>query len=827
MLDDLHWADSASLELLSYIVRHHAQARLLVLGTCRESEIGRNPTLERAVNEQIRQRVLDTVVVNPLTAEEVEALAVSYLGGPTGSNVGPILYEQSEGNPFFAEELLRNWLEAGAIAQGDNGWMAVVPLKPSLPPSIVGALRQRFARLPSEIIGLLRIAAIIGRTFDLSLLSTVAGQEIEMAEECLLEAASAGLIRTDLKGAFSFSHDKIRECLYAEVSSSRCRRLHDDIGRELEARYNQESPKRSHQLAELAFHFTRSRDRARGATYSELAAEQALRSSATNAARDHYRAALEQLDPHDGRRGRLLLGLGEAALLVGAEDEAAVAYESALTWLSEYGELEAAARAAHGLGMAHWWQGALQAARARLEHALELLGDAPCPETVRVLVDLSTLLTLYLVEPEEGCARAQQAIEMARQLGDGSLEAAASRADAGKRYVSGGGLTSALQSLKLALALAEESDDLSEAAECSFHIAGAYYWRAEMRHSYQASLRGIQLLERCHKSNRLPDAYFWLALLFASQGAWSKAEQALEQAQLDTRQQSHRDPSSFQSQIRGFLAYQREEYATAEREFEAAVAKQGEGHPGSMFIPGLLALAQVGSGKRGEAYSHRTELEAFLAKLPPGSLPSAPILTCLALLAIALGDRERAAALYPRLRAFVGQHYRFLVDRVLGEMATLCGDHDAAMMHLSAAEATARREGLRPELARTLVAQALCEGASGGQGSATRATTLLKQGLAVFEELNMPRSVGHLRHQIHTLSRRSHRSNPQSLPADLTQSEVRVLRKITEGKSNGQIARELGLSEKTVANHLTHIFNKTASPNRAAAATFAIRHGLA
>ncbi len=81
--------------------------------------------------------------------------------------------------------------------------------------------------------------------------------------------------------------------------------------------------------------------------------------------------------------------------------------------------------------------------------------------------------------------------------------------------------------------------------------------------------------------------------------------------------------------------------------------------------------------------------------------------------------------------------------------------------------------------------------------------------------------------QLHTFSRQPHRSPPQSLPADLTASEAKVLQLVVEGKSNRQIAQELGLSEKTVANHLTHVFNKTNSENRAAAAAFAIRHRLA
>ena len=425
MLDDLHWADTASLDLLCYIARHHAKARLLVLGSYREGEINRNPALERTVTELIRRRVLTTVAVNPLSAEEIEALAAGYLGGPISPIVSQLLHAQSEGNPFFAEELIRGWLEVGALVQENNQWVAVRSLEHSLPSSIVGALRQRFTRLSSSIINHLRIAAIIGRAFDLSLLAAVEGQEIEAVEECLLEAVGAGLVRTDQKGVFTFTHDKIRECLYAEVSSSRRRRLHEDIGRVLEARYDQQSPKSTYLLAELAYHFARSGDRIRGATYSCLAAEQASQSSALDEALAHYRMALELLDPGDERYGTLLLSLGKAALMAGAQNEAVVAYEGALTRLSEYSEHGITARAAHGLGLAHWRQGALQAARAALEHALVLLGNSPSAETVRVLVDLSTLLTVHIGQQAEGAAYAQQALEMARQLEDKSLEAAA------------------------------------------------------------------------------------------------------------------------------------------------------------------------------------------------------------------------------------------------------------------------------------------------------------------------------------------------------------------------------------------------------------------
>jgi DNA-binding CsgD family transcriptional regulator/tetratricopeptide (TPR) repeat protein len=828
MLDDLHWADSASLDLLCYIARHFSKARLLVLGTCREGEIDQNPAFDRTVNELIRQRIFTRITVEPLSSVEIEELAVGYLGAPVSSTISQLLYEQSEGNPLFAEELIRDWKEVGTLVQENNQWLAVTsPVPRVLPLNIVGILRQRFSRLSSNIINHLRNAAIIGRTFDVSLLASVEDQEVEIVEECLLKAMRAGLVRAGQNGTFTFSHDIIREYLYAEVSASRRRRVHEIIGRILEAQYEQKSSKSTNQLAELAFHFTRSGDRERGATYSQLAAEQASGSLAFDEAKAHYRMALELLDADDERRGKLLLHSGEIALLRGTENEAIRAYEAALAWFLRSNELEAAGQAVYGLGLAQWRHGDLQAARANLEYALELWGNQLRPEVARALVDLSMLLTIYMGQQDEGITCAQQALEMAHRLGDRSLEAAATRAMAGKLYASTHDISNAIQSLKQALALAEESDDLAEAAQCCLYLAGGYYLNAEVKRSYEMSLRGLEFIERCQHPEQIRYAYTWHALLLSSQGRWAKAEQAIEHARTTGECMPGSTCFAFLHQVHGFLAYQQEDYAAAERELQAAQMYQQRGPGWLMFQTGLPGLIQVAKGKREEAHACMIELEALLSELPKDKLPIRPIMVCLALLAVALRDQEQAAKFYPELLAMSGQHYWFLVDRVLGEVATLLGDWEKASMHLSTAEAIAQRENLRPELARILLAQANCEVARGDPGSLARAPHLLKRALHLFERLSMTEAASRVRNQLRIVSLQPSSTPPLTLPARLTRSEARVLRLVVQGKSSRQIAEELGISEKTVTNHLSHIFEKTGSENRAAATAFAIRNGLA
>ncbi len=829
ILDNLHWADTASLDLLCHIARRQSHAHLLILGAYRDSEIERNPVLARTIAELSRQRTLTILTVNPLPASDIEALAAAYLEGPLSPEASSLLGTQCEGNPFFAEELLDHWVAVGILVQKNDKWVAVSPYNQKLPPNLVAVLRHRFARLPPDVIDLLRVAAIIGRTCDLSLLATVEEQEIEAVEERLLEAKLGDLIRANQPGSFTFGHDKIRECLYAEVSTARRQRLHRIIGHLLEARYESEQTMSVYQLTELAFHFARSGDRVRGADYSLSAASQAMRTFAAEEAISHYRTALELLSPEDSRYGDVLLGLAEANLLAGKNKEAETAYETAQQWLTQHGSQEAAALAAHGLGRALWQQEKRSEAHVALLHALELLGERHCAATVEVLLDLSVLLIVFTGQYAEGTAYGQQALVMARHLGDKRLELTARRIVAGNLASQVTDLPSAPQFLERMLAQAEKIGDLSEAAECCLYLAGVYYWLAEIRRSFDANAHMLKLIKHSHQLYLTRNGYSWQVLLFASQGKWAEAEQMIELALPVVDSLTSPMPLAFLCQMRGFLAYQREDYRRAESELQAAMVGQDQWNSlgEAMFYFGLLGLTQAMLGKREDAYADMARLEKRLDTLPVGTAPTAPIMICLVLAALALGDQMRARRLYSGLLAFQGQHYLFLVDRVLGMIAALNGQWEAATMHLAAAEATARREGLQPELARTLLALADVEVRRGGRGSAKRARDLLEEALALFQELSMAESLRHTRKQLRSLSGRPPDPPSPKYPDNLTEREVEILRRIAKGKSNREIAEELGFAQKTIDNGLNDLFYKIKVRNRTEAAAYTVRHSLA
>lgn len=157
----------------------------------------------------------------------------------------------------------------------------------------------------------------------------------------------------------------------------------------------------------------------------------------------------------------------------------------------------------------------------------------------------------------------------------------------------------------------------------------------------------------------------------------------------------------------------------------------------------------------------------------------------------------------------------------------LRGDWGAAEAWLGAAAANAQRYDNQMELAHLLLSRAELALARGGAGSAAEARALLARAVARYQQLGMTGWERRAREQLRALPSQPLRRPAAPLPAGLSGREASVLRLVAEGKSNREIAEVLALSEKTIANHLTGIFNKIGVDNRAAAAVFAVRHGLA
>src|SRR5205823_5012161 len=272
----------------------------------------------------------------------------------------------------------------------------------------------------------------------------------------------------------------------------------------------------------------------------------------------HYRAALSLLEAGDPRRGELLLGLGDAAVLAGAEHEAAATFAAAQAWFQRAGEPVAAAGAAHRLGQAWARLERHEQARTAFEAALALLEDRPGPELIQVLVDLGGLLAVSLHEQAAGIEHSRRALELAQRLGDERLLAAASRS-LGNLLVRSNDLAAGVPLLERALALAEEIDDPAEGAECCACLAAAFFWLGAIRRCREVVQARQAFAERCRDPYELRHVHTWLAVCDGMQGRMDAAERRLDQAQAIVEPLASLEPRAYLHFCRGALLYFRGE----------------------------------------------------------------------------------------------------------------------------------------------------------------------------------------------------------------------------------------------------------------------------
>lgn len=293
VLDDLHWADPPSLEVLRFFASRPDAASILVIGTYRDTEVGSE--LSDLLADLVRQPLVGRLELEGLDERELADL----IAGTTGTEVGQALIaalrDRTEGNPFFVSELVRLLKGEGEL---ENARTDAV-LRRQVPGGVRNVIRRRLARLPEESVELLAQAAVVGEEFELGLLARVSGfdhdRTLELIEAALRERiASEGHLAV---GRYRFSHALIRETLYAELSAVRRARLHCAVGEALERLQGQNAER----VVELAHHFYEGAAASAGAaekaySYAVRGAEQATARLAYEQSEQQLRRALELLE---------------------------------------------------------------------------------------------------------------------------------------------------------------------------------------------------------------------------------------------------------------------------------------------------------------------------------------------------------------------------------------------------------------------------------------------------------------------------------------------------------------------------------------------------
>jgi DNA-binding CsgD family transcriptional regulator/tetratricopeptide (TPR) repeat protein len=849
VVEDLHWADRSTLDLLAFLVRN-LQAGLLLVLTYRSDELHRRHPLRPFLAELDRSGRAERLEVGRFDRVDLADLLAGILGRRPDDDLVERVYRRSEGNAFFAEELL------AATQQGDSNGRG-------LPPSLQNVLLSRVQVLPDEAQATLRIVAAASGRVEHDLLAAVS----ELPEADLLAALRAAvahqvLVPDPATETYALRHALTQEALYAELLPGERARLHAAFARVLAERPDLAEPNRAAAPARLAYHWVRAHDPARALP---AAVEAGLQSEAAYGFADaqrHFETALELWDQVADAEQRV--GLDRAAVLQHAAESAYLAGDPnrAITLTRAALAGVDAARDPVRAGLLHVRLGGYlratggEGAFAEYEAAVRLVpASPPLAERAQVLAAFGEALSGQgrYRESRELC---EEAIAIAGQVGTLAEEGDARRA-LGVDLALLGDLEAGVGQLREARRIAEAVGKVDEVARAFATLSGLLETFGKLEAATAVALEGAELaasqgLGRWHSPFLTATA---ARALFAL-GRWDEAEALLGRAA---------------DRVAPELAATWVYIHTARSQLDLA-------HGRASSAAQHLAVAREAYAQTVTQPWFATPLFVATAELAmlEGRLDDADA-TVAEGLRVAGADLIFAAPLY-----VLG--LRAAADRAELARARRADDQVLEARRVGDALAGELRARLSPEAAdgrvptpRTEAQVALCEaelGRVGGHSDPDRwaaaakawerlsepyptayarwreAEALLLGGLA-RERVEPPLRAAHatasaldaapLRAEIEALARRgrldlgtaAQGSPPPGLqppsPFDrlgLTAREREVLALVAMGQTNAQIAETLFISPKTATVHVSNILGKLGVRNRVEAATIAHRLGI-
>ncbi len=842
LLEDLHWADPASLDLLRFLARALDRAPLLLLATYRAEEVGRAHPLYALLPALVREARAARLDLRPLGDDGLRALVRGRyaLDGWAEARLVAYLHERSEGNPFFVGELLRALEAAGMLRREAARWRLGTLAHTRVPTLLRQVLDGRLARLGAEAYGLLAVAAVIGQTVSLPLWAAASGADEGALAGALERALGASVLEEAPDGrGVRFAHALIREALYEGLSLPGRGRLHARIADTLLA-----TPAPDPDA--VAYHLRRAGD-PRAAAWLVLAGERARRAYAWLTAAERYAAALALLETQGapaGERGWLTLRLarlhyyadaplalghaetaahlagaasdpllaalatflaGSLHCLLGAVDRGIARMEAGLAALDA---LPAAARLPPGAavpldpasrrGTVVSWLAVVGRYAEALATAGRVPLDAAAPPTTDWFDDSATSDALYgLGLAHAGLGRPAAA------------RAAYSEAREYNRAIGHHQQVGALAEGELGVILRYQADrqadlrHLTDEAVQSFARAGGAAFLAP----YTMRLPLLVLNGQWAEVRRLTAALDDLPL--------SPIPRMLITSRLGPLARAQGDATLAWTQVRTWLpsgpaAAPGDAWFVEAQVFQrlaAALALDGADLP--------LAALWLDAHDRWLAWS------GAVAGRSDSQLLRAAYQR-------AVGDRAAARDHAARALAHATEPRQPLAllaaHRLSGELDTEAGQHADALAHLDAALALADACAAPYERALTLLALAELRAAEARGAAAAR---LLAEARATLAALGARPALARADALAARLAAPAPPAPPPAVPFGLTAREVEVLRLVAEGLTDAQVAARLCLSRRTVSQHLRSIYNKLAVPTRTAAARVAVAHGLA
>lgn len=415
VLEDLHWADPSSRELLDFLARRLRYGRVMLLGTYRSDEMHRRHPLLPLVQGWRRTQLVESVELRQLTAPEVAAMMCAIFDlDRTTDEFRDLIHQRSEGNPFVVEEMLKLAIERGDVYRTQAGWERRDLAQLRLPDTVKDTILMRLERLPQEQVEILSTAAVLGRSFDPAVLAAAVAHGAEQVEEALHAAEQQQILDEEPGGRYQFRHALTREVIYEDLPAPRRERLHLKAAEVLRQRHQAATP-------ELVAHLM-----AGGATGEAVplcieAGHEAVAQAAYEEAAELFRRALPHVtEPR--ARAELLCDLGLACSRLG-EPKNAVAYlQEGVAALENLGDPVAAAGRRTELGRAWSFHGRPDREQAEYARIIEVLEPLPASEPLALAYMRLAALAVFNHETARARELCQRAIDTARAAGAGEVE---------------------------------------------------------------------------------------------------------------------------------------------------------------------------------------------------------------------------------------------------------------------------------------------------------------------------------------------------------------------------------------------------------------------
>jgi DNA-binding SARP family transcriptional activator len=477
-LDDLHFADEATLDLLTYVVRRTSEDRLCVLGCFRSEELASGHRLRLLLSE--RQRAGAGLLINLRRLKQNETNELIAQAATHSQSIPADLHTrlhvESEGLPFLVNEYLM--MIQGTLEGGNEvDW--------TLPESMRGILRSKISTVPSGAMQLLTSAAAIGGPFDFEMIRQASGRGEEEVVEMLEDLQSRGLIKelvsnsSSGEAAYAFQHEKLRALVYDETSQARKRLLHRRIAEALSHRDG------SAVAGQMAYHYQRAGMEEEARDHFIISGDYARTLYANNEALSHYSAALELGYPDPAP---LMEKVGDLHTLMGEYTKAIEDYENAVA----YGIDSDRPRYERKLGMVYHRKGNWNLAERHFESAFAMIRHEGTVEEQAALLSEWALSVLKRGDMEGAQALANQALELS-QTSEASNSLAQSHNIIGILARDQGDLDQAESHLQKSLLLAQKMEDNAAEMAARNNLALVYADKREFELGLEAARAALEI----------------------------------------------------------------------------------------------------------------------------------------------------------------------------------------------------------------------------------------------------------------------------------------------------------------------------------------------